>query len=56
LTEGETVETIATRGGVSRNTVRTQLRGVLDKTGCRRQAEVVALLSGIAVRRDDRSS
>lgn len=54
LTEGETVETIASRGGVSRNTVRTQLRGVLEKTGCSRQAEVVALLGGIAVRRDDR--
>ena len=36
-------------GGVSRNTVRTQVRGVLEKTGCRRQAEVVALLGGIAV-------
>jgi DNA-binding CsgD family transcriptional regulator len=49
LTTGETIETIATRGGVSRNTVRTQLRGVLEKTGCSRQAEVVALLSGIAI-------
>jgi DNA-binding CsgD family transcriptional regulator len=41
--------TIAAQGGVSRNTVRTQLRGVLEKTGCSRQAEVVALLSGIAI-------
>jgi DNA-binding CsgD family transcriptional regulator len=54
LTAGETVEAIASRGGVTRNTVRTQLRGVLEKTGCSRQAEVVALLSGIAIRRDDR--
>jgi DNA-binding CsgD family transcriptional regulator len=53
LTTGETVETIATNTGVSRNTVRTQLQGVLQKTGCSRQAEVVALLSGIAIRRDD---
>jgi DNA-binding CsgD family transcriptional regulator len=53
LTTGETVEAIASRGGVSLNTVRTQLRGVLEKTGCSRQAEVVALLSGIAIRRDD---
>jgi DNA-binding CsgD family transcriptional regulator len=52
LTTGETVETIASNTGVSRNTVRTQLQGVLEKTGCSRQAEVVALLSGIAVRRD----
>lgn len=49
LTTGETVEEIASIGGVSLNTVRTQVRGVLEKTGCRRQAEVVALLSGIAV-------
>jgi DNA-binding CsgD family transcriptional regulator len=48
LSAGETVETITSTGGVSLNTVRTQVRGVLEKTGCRRQAEVVALLSGIA--------
>jgi DNA-binding CsgD family transcriptional regulator len=54
LTTGETVESIASRGGVSQNTVRTQLRGVLEKTGCSRQAEVVALLSGIAIPRDNR--
>jgi DNA-binding CsgD family transcriptional regulator len=47
LTGGETVENIALTGGVSLNTIRTQVRGVLDKTGCRRQAEVVALLGGI---------
>ena len=49
LAAGGTVEEIASSGGVSRNTIRTQVRGVLEKTGCRRQAEVVALLSGIAV-------
>ena len=47
LTSGDTVDDIATRGGVSANTVRTQVRGILDKTGCRRQTDVVALLSGI---------
>jgi DNA-binding CsgD family transcriptional regulator len=52
LTTGETVETIASSTGVSRNTVRTQVQGVLEKTGCSRQAEVVALLSGIAVRKE----
>jgi len=46
---GDTVEEIASVGGVSLNTIRTQVRGVLEKTGCRRQAEVVALLSGIVV-------
>jgi DNA-binding CsgD family transcriptional regulator len=49
LSAGETVEEIASTGRVSRNTIRTQLRGVLEKTGCRRQVEVVALLSGIGV-------
>ena len=47
LTAGETLDDIAASGGVSRNTVRSQLRGVLQKTGCARQAEVVSLLSGI---------
>jgi DNA-binding CsgD family transcriptional regulator len=49
LAAGETVEKIASNGGVSLNTVRTQVRGVLEKTGCRRQAAVIALLGGIAV-------
>lgn len=49
LAAGDTVEDIASSGGVSRTTVRTQVRGVLEKTGCRRQAEVISLLSNIAV-------
>jgi DNA-binding CsgD family transcriptional regulator len=51
LAAGGTVEEIAFSGGVSHNTIRTQVRGVLEKTGCRRQAEVVALLGGIAMPR-----
>jgi DNA-binding CsgD family transcriptional regulator len=51
LAAGKTVEDIASSGGVSVSTVRTQVRGVLEKTGCHRQAEVVALLSGIAAPR-----
>jgi hypothetical protein len=35
-------------GGVSSNTIRTHVRRVLEKTGCGRQAEVIALLTGIA--------
>lgn len=54
LTTGETIEAIASNAGVSRNTVRTQVQGVLEKTGCSRQAEVVALLSGLSIRRNDR--
>ncbi len=49
LAAGDTVGEIAHAGGVSVNTVRSQVRGVLDKTGCRRQVELVALLGGIAV-------
>ena len=48
LTKGQTVEEIAAEGGVSLNTVRTQVRGVLEKTGSRRQVEAIALLGGIA--------
>jgi DNA-binding CsgD family transcriptional regulator len=48
LASGKTVEDIATDGGVSRNTVRTQLDRVMEKTGCNRQAEVVALLTGLS--------
>ena len=47
LTSGDTVNDLATKGGVSANTVRTQVRGILDKSGCRRQTEVIALLSGL---------
>lgn len=51
LAAGSTVGDIATADGVSSNTVRTQVRGVLEKTGCRRQAEVVALLGGVTLAR-----
>jgi DNA-binding CsgD family transcriptional regulator len=47
LAAGDTVGEIAEAGGGSINTVRAQVRGVLEKTGCHRQAEVVALLGGI---------
>ena len=47
LAAGKTVENIASDSSVSLSTVRTHIRGVLEKTGCNRQAEVIALLSGI---------
>ena len=47
LASGKTVEDIAADSGVSATTVRTHVRGVLEKTGRNRQAEVVALLTGI---------
>lgn len=48
LAEGQTVSEIASRDGISGNTVRTQVRAVLQKTGCRDPTEVVALLGGLA--------
>ena len=47
LTTGETVEEIAIGAGVSISTVRSQVRALLEKTGCRRQSEAIALLGGL---------
>jgi DNA-binding CsgD family transcriptional regulator len=48
LASGKTVEDIATDGGTSPNTIRTHVRGVLEKTGCNRQVDIVALLTAIS--------
>jgi DNA-binding CsgD family transcriptional regulator len=48
LASGKTVDDIALDSGISSNTVRSQIRGVLEKTGCTRQTDVVALLTGIS--------
>lgn len=48
LAAGKTVDDLAGDNGVSSNTVRAQVRGVLEKTGCQRQTDVVALLGGIS--------
>jgi DNA-binding CsgD family transcriptional regulator len=48
LAAGKTVDDIASAGRISSNTIRTHVRGVLEKTGCSRQSEVVALLSGLS--------
>jgi DNA-binding CsgD family transcriptional regulator len=47
LTRGQTVDEIATTAGVSPETVRSQVKAVLAKTGTRRQAEATALLAGL---------
>ena len=47
LVTGDTLPEIAAAGGVSHETVRSQLRGALAKTGLHRQTELVALLSGL---------
>jgi DNA-binding CsgD family transcriptional regulator len=48
LAGGKTVDDIASDGRISPNTIRTHVRGVLEKTGCTRQADVIALLTGIS--------
>jgi DNA-binding CsgD family transcriptional regulator len=49
LAGGQTLQEIAQEGDVSFNTVRTQLRSILEKTGCKRQPELVALLANVAM-------
>ncbi|MDP1875357.1 helix-turn-helix transcriptional regulator [Phenylobacterium sp.] len=49
IAAGKTLEDLAQTGEVSINTVRNQLRRVLEKTGCTRQAELAALLASVAV-------
>jgi len=44
LAGGFTLEEASARLGISKNTARTQLRGLFEKTGTRRQSELVALL------------
>lgn len=56
LAAGRTPEQIAADGGAALSTVRTQLRRVLEKTGCNRQAEVVALMAGLAIGPQTRSA
>jgi DNA-binding CsgD family transcriptional regulator len=51
LAEGKTVADIALGAGASENTIRTHVRGVLEKTGCNRQTDVVALLAGLSATR-----
>ena len=52
LATGESLDEIAASGSVTRNTVRSQLQQVLEKTGCTRQAEITALLSNVALGQD----
>ncbi|MBI2735639.1 MAG: hypothetical protein HYX38_03675 [Rhodospirillales bacterium] len=47
LTRGQTIDQIAESSGVTRETVRSQVKAVMAKTGTARQAEVAALLAGL---------
>lgn len=46
IVRGDTVDMLAGALGVSRETIRTQLKAAMQKTGTNRQAELVGLLSG----------
>jgi len=56
LTEGHDVPEIARTGGVAVDTVRTQIKAILLKTGFHRQAELVGFLSGIGAGAGDRGA
>lgn len=47
IAQGRTIVQIAAESGVSRETVRTQVKAILAKTGTNRQAEMVLLLAGL---------
>lgn len=51
LVEGNSIEKIAKATNLSRETIRTQLKFVLAKTGTKRQAELVGLLTGAEIGR-----
>jgi len=57
LTEGKTLPVIAEMNGVKLSTVQTQLKRALDKTGARRQTDLIALISRVPrLRRPPKSS
>lgn len=47
LSRGEALDDIASARNVSEATVRSQLKALFAKTGCRRQAQLVALIAGL---------
>ena len=51
LAAGETVENVAEDGDVSINTVRTQIRKILEKTGAKRVPELVSMISNLSLQR-----
>ena len=44
VTEGNTIDNLAQRFGVSRETIRSQIKSVLSKTGARRQTDLISRL------------
>lgn len=50
--KGETVDLLSSTLKLSRETVRSQLKAVLEKTGMRRQSDLVAMLASVSLRTD----
>jgi len=50
LAKGKSLNEIASERNVNVETVRTQLKRVMEKTGCKRQGELVALMVNVALR------
>ncbi|QCI67209.1 helix-turn-helix transcriptional regulator [Phreatobacter stygius] len=48
LAAGDTLDSLAARHGLGRETIRSQLKAVMAKTGTHRQADLVRLLTGTA--------
>ena len=53
VAEGLTLDAIGNKASISRETVRSQLKAVLAKTGVNRQADLAALLAGLRLPRVD---
>jgi DNA-binding CsgD family transcriptional regulator len=49
LLEGKTIDDLAARFGLSRETIRSQMKAVLAKTGTARQSDLVSLLANVNV-------
>lgn len=52
IARGLSLEQLAQTGGVAMPTVRTQFSSVLEKTGCKRQADIAALLVRLSIAPD----
>ena len=54
LATGYSLDELAAKSNVAKSTVRTQLRGVLEKTGNSRQAELVTMMTSLTLKRESK--